>query len=97
MYFTLSQMQYFMISIFGGLLLVLILFLVYWSYRLGTARSRADAEPEETEEAGKEEFADGLEESHKPVPLVLTILIAAVLIWGIIYVLAIAMGGLNVQ
>ena len=90
MYFTLSQEQSVVLIVFGGLLLVLLLITAYWSFQLHLAR-RKERETPETE------YADGLRESNKPVPLFLILLIVVVLVWGIAYVIAVAFGGLHVQ
>ncbi len=94
MYFTLTQMQYLMLAVFGGLLLVLVLVVGYWSYRL-TLRRKAE---QEAAEEDVPEAADGaMQEGHKPVPLLIVLLFAATLVWAVAYVIAVALGGINVQ
>lgn len=96
MYFTLSQHQYLILTVFGGLLFIQVLVLGYWSYRLSLARrDRHEGETDETEE--EREFPDRLREGSRPVPLFIVLLTGAVLIWGVLYVIAVAVGGLNVQ
>ena len=97
MYFTLTQIQYLMLALFGGLLLVAVIIIGYLSFRLNLAGKRPD---EETALDRREPVGDDaleLSEGRGPIPLFLTLLIAAFLIWGISYVIAVAMGGLNVQ
>lgn len=90
-YFSLSQFQYLVLAVFGGVLLFLVLAIAYWSYRLGLARHDTDAAK------AAAEFNDGLQEGHHPVPLFHIILTAVVLLWGILYVLAVMRGWLDVQ
>lgn len=90
MYFTLTQKQYLILVLFGGLLMIQILVIGYWSFRL-TVRK------EKEEDAEGNEFPDGLREGNRPVPLFIVLLTGAVLIWGVAYVIAIALGGLDVQ
>lgn len=93
MYFTLSQQQYLILVVFGGLVFIQVLVIGYWSFRRGAARpERQDEEIEE-----EREFPDGLRETNRPVPLFIVLLTGVVLIWGVLYVIAIAMGGLDVQ
>lgn len=91
MYFTMSQTQYLGLAIFGGLIFVAVLAIAYWSYKLhvSSRRTEKDIRPAE---GGGEEFSDGLQEGHQPMPLILIILIPALIIWGIAYVLAHAFG-----
>lgn len=91
MYFTLSQVQYLALALLGGLLLVLVLVVGYWSFRLSLSRR----DPEQPTEV--QEFPDGLSEGNRPMPLFLTLLIVAILVWGVGYVIAVAVGGLHVQ
>ncbi|MBM4047575.1 MAG: hypothetical protein FJ279_20915 [Planctomycetes bacterium] len=88
MYFTLSQIQYLALALLGGLLLVLVLVVGYWSFRLSLSRR----DPEEPGEV--QEFPDGLSEGHRPMPLFITLLIVAILVWGVAYVIAVAVGEL---
>ena len=99
MYFTLSQTQYLILSIFGGLLLVAILIIAFWSFRLSLARRRAAGKAESYTGADEDvlDFSDGIRESKRPMPLFVILLVAAILIWGVAYVLAVALGVLNVQ
>ena len=93
MYFTLTQTQFLMLALFGGVLLVLVVALGYWAWQLSLRRQAAPpADEEETEE-----FADGLKEGHGRIPLIITLVFAAVLIWAVAYVIAVALGGINVQ
>jgi uncharacterized membrane protein len=94
MYFTLTQLQYLMLALFGGLLLVLVLVVSYWSWRLSLKRKAANkTAEEEVSTAGEDEVSEG----NKPVPLVIVLLFAATLIWAVAYVIAVALGGINVQ
>ena len=93
MYFTLTQMQFLMLALFGGVLLVLVVALGYWAWQLSLRRQAEAAE----EEAETEEFADGLKEGHGRMPLLVTLVFAAVLVWAVAYVIAVALGGINVQ
>jgi hypothetical protein len=92
MYFTLSQQQSVALIVFGGLLLVQILIIAYWSFRLHLARR--DREESKTD---TEEFAGGVRQGNQPIPLILILSIAVFLVWGIGYVIAVALGGLHVQ
>ena len=96
MYFTLTQMQYLMLAVFGGLLLVLVLVVGYWSYRL-TLRRRTGQEAADAEQDVPEAADGAMQEGHKPVPLVIVLLFAATLVWAVAYVIAVALGGINVQ
>jgi len=92
MYFTLSQVHSVVLIVAGGLLLVLVLVAGYWSSQLHLARRQPQEPPtEKKDEAGVPVGGD------RPVPLFLILLIVACLAWGIAYVVAVAVGGLNVQ
>lgn len=94
MYFTLTQFQYVGLAIFGGLLVIAIIAIAIWSYRLNlrtVEEQDADSEVENTREDSPE-FADGLQEGSKPMPLILVLLIAFFIIWGLGYTLAHAFG-----
>jgi hypothetical protein len=93
MYFSISQTQYLIIALFGGLLVVLILAVGFFSFRLSIFGTRRE---EEEEEKGHE-FPDGLREGHNHVPLFIIFLTAGILLWGILYVLAITRGWIHVQ
>jgi hypothetical protein len=92
MYFTLSQTQYMILAVLGGVLLVIVLVVGYWSFRLSLSRKR-----EGDKIADIESFPDGLKEGRQPLPLFITLLILAILIWGVAYVVAVSIGVLNVQ
>jgi ABC-type Fe3+ transport system permease subunit len=92
MYFTLSQKQYLILAVFGGLILLQVLVIGYWSFRLTLSRRRRDQSAEQYRE-----FPDGLREGNRPMPLFVVLLIAVVLVWGVGYVIAVALGGLHVQ
>jgi len=99
MYFTLTQIQFLVLAVLGGLLLVILVALAYWAWRLSL---RKDTETDE--ETGKPEaaddsteFPDGLREGRKPVPLIVTIVFTAILIWAVAYIIAVALGGIHVQ
>jgi hypothetical protein len=92
MYFTLSQRQSLVLIVFGGLVLVEILIVAYWSFRLHLARRDRDETRADTED-----FPDGLQQGNQPIPLFLILTIAVLLVWGIGYVVAVALGGLHVQ
>ena len=92
MYSLLQQEQSLILILFGGLILVLIIVLAVWSHHLNLAR-RARRETEQP----PAEYPDGLREQNNPVPLFLILVIAAVLIWALIYVIAVGVGGLYVQ
>ena len=93
MYFTLSQTQYLVLSLFGGLLVVAIIAVAFFSNRLSLFGSRD--EQSDGEEDVK--FPDGLREGHGHVPLFIILLTAGILLWGIAYVFAITKGWINVQ
>lgn len=95
MYFEMSQTQFLGLAILGGLLIVAILVIAFLSHRMNFAR-RGEGQAAELHEEG-EEFPDGLRDGNKPIPLILHLLIAGLLIWGVVYTLAYAYGGLNVQ
>jgi len=92
MYFTLSQIQSVVVILGGGLLLVLILIGAYWSFRLNLARRGPEEAPTE-----KAEAAEPAASGDKPIPLLLILVTIAVVIWGVAYILAVALGGLYVQ
>lgn len=97
MYFTVSQMQYFALAVFGGLILLLIIGVAYWSFRLGL---RAPAEPgseREKQEGDAHEFNDGLLEGSRPIPLFTILVFFSVLLWGVMYIIAIIGGWIHVQ
>jgi hypothetical protein len=85
MYFTLEQLRYLWISIFGGALLVSVLGLAIWNYRSRKAIEKA-------KESQAEEFPDGLQEGHNSVPLMMKLLIPTIAIWGVAYAILHAMG-----
>ena len=92
MYFTLSQLQSLVLIVFGGLVLVELLVVAYWSFRLNLARRDSqEIEPD------TQEYPDGLKQGNQPIPLFLILTIVVLLIWGIGYVIAVALGGLYVQ
>lgn len=91
MYFTMSQIQYVGLAILGGLILIAVLAIAYWSHKLNLA-ARREGEPEPEADESGEEFADGLREGHRPIPLVIMILIPVLILWGLGYTLAYALG-----
>ena len=92
MYFTLSQIQYIGLAILGGLIFIVVMAIAYWSHKLNLkAAEEHEAESVANADEG-EEFPEGLREGHKPIPLVIMILIPALIIWGIAYTLAHAFG-----
>lgn len=92
MYFTLSQIQSVVVVVGGGLLLVLVLAVGYWSAQLNLAKRRPEESlSEQKDEAGVPVSGD------KPIPLFLILIIVACVGWGIAYVVAVAVGGLHVQ
>jgi len=93
MYFELSQEQSLVLVVFGGLILIQILVVAYWSSRLNLARR----ERQDKASTDVEEYPDGLGEGNNPIPLFLILVIAVTLVWGIGYVIAVAAGGLHVQ
>jgi hypothetical protein len=96
MYFTLSQKQYLILAVFGGLLLVNILVVAYWSFRLSL--TRPDPDEEEAEEEFDPDHLEGqVEHKDRPIPLFVILVIAAVILWGFAYVIAVATGGHPVQ
>jgi hypothetical protein len=97
MYFTLTQFQYVGLAIFGGLLLIAIIAIAVWSYRLNLQSQEGEnADSPESPEIGPDEdsveFQDGFREGHKPMPLILVLIIAFFIIWGLGYTLAHAFG-----
>ena len=96
MYFTLTQLQYLMLALFGGLLLVLLLVVGYWSYRL-TLKQQAEEEADGADEDAPEAADGAMHEGHKPMPVVIVLLFAAILVWAVAYIIAVALGGINVQ
>ena len=90
MYFNLSQLQLIGLAILGGLILVAIFAVAYWSHRLNLASRKEEEDASSSEEVHT--FEDGLQEGHKPLPLGIIILIAGLLIWGVGYTLAHAFG-----
>jgi hypothetical protein len=94
MYFTMSQAQYLGLAIFGGLILIAIVAIGYWSYKLHLARKTPGEEQGVTvePESGDEKYADGMREGHEPVPLLIILLIGIIIVWGVGYTLAHAFG-----
>jgi hypothetical protein len=90
-YFTLSQLQYLILALFGGVLLFILIALGYWSYRLSLTRH----DPKRDDRVM--DFPDGLQETNRPVPLFMILLICFVLMWGVAYVIAIVGGILHAQ
>lgn len=91
MYFTLSQIQYIGVAVLGGLILIVVLAVAYWAYKLNLKTLGGESEAVESE-SGMHEFADGLKEGRRPIPLVIILLIAGLIIWGLGYTLAHAFG-----
>ncbi len=95
MYFTLSQIQYLILAVFGGLIMLLIMAVAYWSFKVGLM-PRSETKPEEENETAHE-FNDGLAEGNRPVPLFIILVFLAVLLWGVMYVIAVIGGWIHVQ
>jgi len=92
MYFTLTQFQYLGLAIFMGLLVIAVLGIAIWSYRLNM-KAKANAEDSMvTDEQGDHEFADGLREGNNGIPLIIILLITFLILWGVGYTLAHAFG-----
>jgi hypothetical protein len=90
MYFNLSQVQYLGLAILGGLLLIAVLVLAFLGHRM--VPREEEKKTTKGEAAGDHEFPDGLKEGHRPVPVGILLLVAAMIIWGIGYTLAYAFG-----
>ena len=89
MYFTVSQTQYLVVALLGGVVFLVAVAVGFWAWRLTVTRVRDEGQPLE--------FNDGLREGNRPVPLFVALLAAVIVLWGILYVLAVAGGGLHVQ
>jgi hypothetical protein len=92
-----TQFQYVGLAVLGGLLLVAILAIAVWSYRLNLRQQEpqeADDPYDVTIDEDEEgyEYPDGFREGEKPMPLILVLLVAFFIVWGIGYTLAHAFG-----
>jgi len=92
MYFSLAQSQYLVVALLGGALFLVAVAVAWWGFHLTLRRAR-----EEHQVPSGAEYNDGLREGNRPVPLIILLLAAVILVWGILYVVAVAQGGLNVQ
>ena len=94
MYFTLSQIQYLGLALFGGLILIAILAIALWSYRLQVRAGRVETIDDEEDAAEKTVEPDEFEhqEGHRPMPLIVVLLIIGLIVWGIGYTLAHSFG-----
>lgn len=90
MYFNLSQLQLTGLALIGGLIVVVIFAIAYWSHKLNLSSRKESEEGIEGEEVHT--FEDGLQEGNKPLPLVIILLIGGLLLWGVGYTLAHAFG-----
>jgi len=91
-YFYLSQTQYLLLGLLGGVLFLLVLILGYFASRFGTKRIDPDEPAEVTHE-----FSDGLLEGNRPVPIILILLAVIIVLWMAGYVIAISQEWLHVQ
>ena len=97
MYFTMSQIQYLGLALFGGLILIAVLALAFWSYRLqvraGSIERMEEPESEIIEDEDSIQRADfEHQEGRNPMPLIILLLIIGIVVWGIGYTLAHSFG-----
>jgi hypothetical protein len=84
-----QQWQYFILAVFGGMILVIILFFGHQSGWLQVGKKK----PKHDE---VHEFPEGIKEGHGRVPVFILIIFLAVLIWAVIYTIIIAVYGLKI-
>ena len=83
--FPLLDFQYTMILIFLG---VIALILIYVAFYSSDFLPRSGAKKEEVEE-----YPQGIQAYHKPIPLILILLYAGLAIWAVAYVVVIGIKG----
>ena len=83
--FSLLDFQYVMLVIFLGIIALVLVYLAFSSYEF-LPRKR-----EEKEEA--EEYAQGIQASNRPIPLILIFVYAALAVWAVAFVVSVGIKG----
>ena len=84
-FFPLLDFQYVMLATFLGLIALVLVYVAFSSYDFLPRKG------EEKEEV--EEYPDGIRASHRPVPLILIFVYAALVVWAVAYVVSIGIKG----
>ena len=85
-FFFLQDFQHWLLSLFLGLILAILVYLGFTAYTDSRSRAGEEAEEEFT-------YPDGIRGRNFPAPLFIIFLFLGFLIWAIVYVIFIGMRG----
>jgi hypothetical protein len=87
-FFFLQDYQHWLLSVFLGLVLAILIYLAFRGYGYSKARAGAEAEAEE-----EEDYPDGLKGRNLPAPPLIIFLCLAFVVWAVFYVIYIGIKG----
>ena len=85
-FFFLQDYQHWLLSVFLGLVLAILIYLAFRGYGYSKARAGGEAEEER-------DYPDGLKGRNLPVPPLIIFLCVAFVVWAVFYVIYIGIKG----